>query len=77
MIGRTLAECEQTDRKVHSKTGTWVVTVHEPLKRSRGGDPTDPNQGIGICAACHRFTEDFPAEATRLGLLVSSVFQSR
>lgn len=26
MIVRTLAECEQTDRKVHSKTGTWDST---------------------------------------------------
>ncbi len=26
MIVRTLAECEKTDRKVHSQTGTWDST---------------------------------------------------
>ena len=44
-------------------------TAHEPLLRSRGGDPADEAQMIGICHACHRYAHDHPAEATERGLM--------
>jgi hypothetical protein len=46
-------------------------TGHEPLKRSRGGDPTDPAQVLAACHACNDWIELFPDAATLLGLNVS------
>ncbi len=46
-------------------------TGHEPLKRSRGGDPTDPAQVLAACDRCNFWIEENPTEATRLGLAIS------
>ena len=46
-------------------------TGHEPQKRSRGGDPTDPNQVLAACNFCNFWIEENPAAATKLGLSVS------
>jgi hypothetical protein len=42
---------------------------HEPLMRSRGGDPLDPDQIITTCAAHHRWAHANPTEAGEVGLL--------
>lgn len=41
---------------------------HEPLPRSRGGDPLDVDQVLAVCASHHRWIHDHPKEAKRLGL---------
>jgi hypothetical protein len=45
----------------------WAVTAHEPLLRSRGGDPTDPAQTVATCSHCHGQIHDNPIEATKRG----------
>lgn len=42
---------------------------HEPLMRSRGGDPLDEDQIVTTCAAHHRWAHAHPKEAGQLGLL--------
>jgi hypothetical protein len=46
--------------------------VHERLKRSRGGSPTDPAIVMALCWSCHEWTEAEVADATELGLLIPS-----
>lgn len=46
--------------------------AHEPLMRSRGGDPTDPDACILVCRRHHDAIHDFPTKATKLGLLIPS-----
>ncbi len=52
------------------ETGTWnicedMATVgHEPLLRSRGGDPTDPKQLVPLCQSCHGWVHANPKEAS-------------
>ncbi len=41
-----------------------AVVGHEPLLRSRGGDPTDPKQIIPLCGACHEWVHNFPLLAS-------------
>jgi hypothetical protein len=48
-----------------------METGHEPLKRSRGGDCTDPAQVLAACLLCNGWIEDHDEEATRLGLSIS------
>ncbi len=36
---------------------------HEPLLRSRGGDPADPNQIVLACRACHDWVHNNAAES--------------
>lgn len=52
-------------------TGT-AIELHEIVKRSRGGSITDPENVVPICRNCHRFTEEYPAIATKIGLLASN-----
>lgn len=52
--------------------GRFADDVHEPGMRSRGADPTDPQQGVPICRHHHERVHANPAEATRLGLLIPS-----
>lgn len=42
---------------------------HEPLMRSRGGDPLDVDQIVTTCAAHHRWAHANPTAAGELGLL--------
>jgi hypothetical protein len=44
------------------------VHVHEILFRSGGGDPTDPDGCLGVCAFCHTWIHDHPALSHELGL---------
>lgn len=37
--------------------------VHEPLPRSRGGDPLDPAQCVLVCRRCHESIHQNPAHA--------------
>lgn len=54
--------------------GAKAVDVHERLKRSRGGNITDPDQAhmVTLCRPCHEMTEAEPAEATRRRMLLPS-----
>ena len=45
---------------------------HEPLLRSRGGDPCDPDQILIICAGLHRQVHLNPKWATSVGLMRSA-----
>ena len=45
------------------------LDVHEPLPRSRGGDPLDPAQCVLLCRGHHRWVHDHPAAGKALGLL--------
>jgi hypothetical protein len=38
--------------------------AHEPLLRSRGGDPYDPAECIAVCRPCHSWIHDNPKQAT-------------
>lgn len=49
-----------------------AVDGHEPLKQSRGGDPTNQAHVLHVCRACHEFTENHPRKSTRRGLLISA-----
>lgn len=49
-----------------------ATAVHEPLLRSRGGDPYDVAACVTTCASCHRAAHDHPVQATRRGWLVPS-----
>ena len=42
---------------------------HEPLMRSRGGDPLDVDQIVTTCASHHRWAHANPTAAVELGLL--------
>ncbi|WP_368861199.1 HNH endonuclease [Frankia sp. AgB32] len=42
---------------------------HEPLLRSRGGDPADPNNIVLLCRACHDHAHANPLVAETLGLM--------
>jgi len=46
--------------------------VHEPEKRSKGADITDPEACVTACAHCHRQVHLNPAEAERRGWLARS-----
>lgn len=46
--------------------------VHEPLLRSRGGDPLDPAQCVALCRPCHSWIHANPAEATAGGWMRSA-----
>lgn len=60
-----LCECRTPDCTVH------MVTGHEPQKRSRGGDFSNPDEVLASCSACNFWIEDNDALATELGLSVS------
>lgn len=45
---------------------------HEPLLRSRGGDPTDPDQIVLVCRACHDWAHHNPEAAGARGLMKHS-----
>lgn len=47
------------------------LTGHEPLFRSRGGDPTDPEQVIACCWIHNGWIADHPKEAEAVGLAIS------
>lgn len=42
-----------------------VLESHHVIKRSTGGTAEDT---IWLCSVCHRWVEDHPAEAEKLGL---------
>ncbi len=42
---------------------------HEPLLRSRGGDPTDPANIQLLCRGCHDWAHHNPDAAEQLGLM--------
>ena len=48
--------CERCQRLLKQSSHWWfeVGHVHEIVPRSRGGDPTDPEQCLLICPVCHR-----------------------
>lgn len=46
--------------------------LHEILKRSAGGSPTDKNNILCVCRECHQWIEANPAEAMERGLSKSS-----
>lgn len=41
---------------------------HEPLKRSAGGDPCDPDEVMIVCAGLNAWIEDNPVQARAFGL---------
>lgn len=43
---------------------------HEPLRRSQGGDPLDPDQVLTLCRAHHDYVHAHVAWAKSVGLLV-------
>ena len=45
--------------------------LHEPGKRSQGADPTDPEQVIPLCRACHDHIHTHVAESVAAGWLKS------
>ena len=49
-----------------------AVHLHEPLTRARGGDPTDEDGVLPVCAACHRKIHEEVSVSTELGLLLHS-----
>ena len=46
--------------------------LHEPLLRSRGGDPSSAEDTIPICRHCHDRVHQFPREATKRGWMIPS-----
>lgn len=54
-----------------------AVDGHEPLTRARGGDPTDPEQVIGVCRYCHDMIHAHPLAAAKLGVMLSQYDQTR
>ena len=53
----------------HSCQGGYVG--HEPLLRSRGGDPTDAAQVVVICSGLHDEIHRNPEWAEEVGLMLS------
>ena len=49
-----------------------ATEVHEPFTRGRGGSITDKTNAVAICRRCHSWIHNNPADATKLGLLVSA-----
>lgn len=49
-----------------------AVELHERLKRSRGGSPTDASIISATCRSCHEFTEREVELSTTLHLLIPS-----
>ena len=76
LVARLLAERPRCELRWVCQ-GARAVDVHERLKRSRGGDITDPDQAhmVTACRACHEMTEREPAEATRRRALLPSWHQ--
>lgn len=50
---------------------------HEPLRRSQGGDPLDPDQVVTLCRRHHDFVHGHVGWAQEHGLLVRSSRQVR
>lgn len=50
----------------------WADDGHEPGMRSRGADPTDPDQVVPCCRHCHRAIHDDPLEAAARGWMIPS-----
>jgi hypothetical protein len=48
------------------------ATLHEPLLRSRGGDPASEEGTCWVCAWCHEQVHRNPLEATRRGFMEHS-----
>ena len=48
-----------------------MQTLHEPLLRSRGGNPASEEGTIPVCGHCHRRIHDNPREATQRGWMGS------
>lgn len=54
----------------------WTLTrfarpsedVHEIKRRSQGGSIIDPNNLLVVCRDCHRWINNYPEFATKLGL---------
>lgn len=44
-----------------------MQTAHEPLMRSRGGDPSDREAMVPTCNRCHEQIHANPKEATERG----------
>ena len=49
-----------------------MQTLHEPLLRSRGGDPTSEEGTVSTCHNCHSQVHANPKEATNRGWMVPS-----
>lgn len=73
LVAQLLAERPVCEARVRCR-GARAVDVHERLKRSRGGDILDPVQAhmVTLCRACHTWTEEEPAQATRRRMLLPS-----
>lgn len=46
------------------------VNGHEILKRSQGGDITNPGNILMLCNRHNMWVEDYPEDAHRLGLMI-------
>lgn len=77
-IAQDRKRAQLVERKVHGKpcVARWddgchgmAVTLHEPLLRSRGGDPASDADTIAVCSYCHDAIHRNVAEATERGLM--------
>lgn len=66
LVTRLLAERPVCEIRSPVCTGN-ATTVHEVLKRSRGGSITDEANCVTACAPCNQWVEDNPREAHHLG----------
>lgn len=57
------------DRRQGRACTRWATDVHELLRRSQGGDPTDPSGCVALCRACHRWVTENPRKAHQVGLV--------
>lgn len=58
-LGQEWSAGEDHSRELHG---------HEPLPRSQGGDPTDPDQILLVCPHHHEWAHHHPAAASAVGL---------
>lgn len=77
-IAQDRERAKLTERKVAGKpcVARWdedcrgmAVVLHEPLLRSRGGNPASDEDTIAVCAYCHDAIHRNPVEATARGLM--------
>lgn len=68
-LGRTCQGGERIRELIPGWRCDGRLEVHEPLTRARGGDPTDPDQCVLLCARCHAWAHREPVLAAEVGLL--------
>ncbi len=54
------------------RCGLYLMDVHEPKLRSRGGDILDEEANVATCRPCHDWIHQHPEDAERLGLMKAS-----